>query len=214
MIAADDPRHGSPRGYRAGCHERCCLDAAALYQRRRSKLKAMGRGRRVDPTGTKRRIQALQALGWTQAHIASATGLCTAATVTKILRDSSAWVFPSTAARVSQAYDVLSMRPGPSQLTVKYAARRGWPPPLAWDDDTIDDPAAKPYRPTSRNPGRGRDLVDEVLVQRALSGQPVTGANPAERRLVIEGWRKSGRPLNELERIQGWATHRDLREAS
>lgn len=205
MIGPDDPRHGSPRGYRGGCHERCCLDAVALYQRRHSKLRKMGQVRRIDPTGTRRRLQALQASGWSQAAIARAGGFSSASAVNKVLRDSTSWVFIGTAAKTRLAYDRLSMAPGPSSVARLYAERQGWPRPLAWDDETIDDPAAKPYRSTVRAVELDRAQVDEVLVQRALAGQRVN-ANRAERRLIIERWTAAGRSLRELDAIQGITT--------
>jgi hypothetical protein len=32
-LTPDDPRHGTPKGYRAGCKQRCCMDAQAAYNR-------------------------------------------------------------------------------------------------------------------------------------------------------------------------------------
>lgn len=214
MIATDDPRHGTPPGYRAGCKDRCCLDAQALYERRSSKLRAMGRAGRVDPTGTRRRIQALQALGWTTAHIAEAGGFVSEAAVQKVVTDSTSWVFRTTVNRAARAYASLSMRPGPSRIGAARAARAGWPPPLAWDDDTIDDPTAEPYRPRPRRE-RNPELrqVDPVVVERALAGQPVH-ANQAERAEVLSRWIRTGRSRAELDRIQGWNVHRDRRSTA
>lgn len=51
-------------------------------------------------------------------------------------------------------------------MTAKYrawcdrSARAGWAPPMAWDDETIDDPAASPANGMDRK--RGVDL-DEWL---------------------------------------------------
>ena len=47
--------------------------------------------------------------------------------------------------RIADAYDELSMRQGPSVRN----RRLGYPPPLAWDDETIDDPRARPKGATS-----------------------------------------------------------------
>jgi transposase len=55
--------------------------------------------------------------------------------------------------------------------------------------------------------------VDEVVVLRALNGERIT-ATPAERRIVADRWRASGRSLADLDRIQGWNIFRDLRRAS
>lgn len=66
---------------------------------------------------------------------------------------------------IRAAYDALSMRAGGSWKTRKLAELNGWAPPLAWDDDTIDDPAAVPQ--TDAAPAGytvGEDVVDRFLM--------------------------------------------------
>jgi len=67
------------------------------------------------------------------------------------------------------------------------AAARGWAPPLAWDDDTIDDPNATPDlgaetpRPQG---GAGRPFADVVEdVEDILSWEPYTTATELAHRL-------------------------------
>lgn len=43
-----------------------------------------------------------------------------------------------------EVYERLSMSPGPSQTCRDRARSRGYAPPLAWDEHTIDDPRATP----------------------------------------------------------------------
>lgn len=204
----NDARHGTDRGYRAGCRERCCLDGTALYERRRSKLKAMGRDGRLDPTISRRKIGALQALGWTHAHIAEAGGFSFDRSIQRIARESTAWVFIHTAAKVNAAYDKLHMTPGPSHITADRAKRAGHHPPLAWNN--IDDPNDQPDLGVDDDP----DFVDEVLIQRAMSGQRVD-ANKAERLEITRRWKEASRSLNDLERIQGrWNVRRLFGEES
>ncbi len=57
------------------------------------------------------------------------------------------------------------------------AERYGWPPPLAWDDDTIDDPDAQPQA------GEPVD-VDDARVVRVIAGEPLA-LNPAEAIAVV-----------------------------
>jgi hypothetical protein len=45
-------------------------------------------------------------------------------------------------------------------VTCRYAEAHGWPPPLAWDDDIIDDPAASPAPGWQRHDGRLRRSAD------------------------------------------------------
>jgi hypothetical protein len=99
-------------------------------------------GCRIDATGTTRRLQALVSIGYTQSDLAARLGI-TAANSTHVFhgrRD----VLVSTAQRVTQMYDQLSMTPGTSDRARAHARKHRWAPPLAWDDDTIDNPHAKP----------------------------------------------------------------------
>lgn len=207
MIAPDDARHGTTRGYSAGCHEACCRAAEA---RRRHELRVahyLGRPQSIDPTGTIRRIHALMAIGWTTTQLGQRIGYGSTA-LNQITRCRE-WVMRETADKVRTLYDELSMTPGPSAETRKRAARKGWVPPLAWDDESIDDPRAKPYQPT-RELKRDRD-IDEVAVYRALLGERIN-LTKRERLEVARLWQQRGRSLNELDRIHGWNVQRDIRE--
>ena len=54
-------------------------------------------------------------------------------------------VAPATARAVEDLYDRAWQGPRrPSTASRRRAVTAGWAPPLAWDDDTIDDPAASP----------------------------------------------------------------------
>lgn len=110
----------------------------------------------VDATGTRRRLQALVALGWTQTKLAASIGWTTANLNNLILSDDD--VTRATADLVADLYERLSMRPGPSTRASAVARRRGWAPPLAWDN--IDDPAEQPAE--LRNPRQGV-AVEDVL---------------------------------------------------
>lgn len=93
----------------------------------------------VPNVGAVRRVEALMALGWRKSDLL-AEGVPPAQLVTRP-RDrisASAW------RRVRAVYDRLSMTPGPSPTARARASARGYAPPLAWDDDTIDDPRARP----------------------------------------------------------------------
>lgn len=50
---------------------------------------------------------------------------------------------------VRALYDRLAMTPAPpgssASQTRRWAQLRGWVGPLSWDDETIDDPTARPY---------------------------------------------------------------------
>ena len=95
----------------------------------------------VPSVGAVRRVQALMALGWRKADL-EAEGVPTGQLVTRSrdLISVEGW------RQVRDVYDRLSMTLGPSQAARDRAAARGYHPPLAWDDDTIDDPRATPQR--------------------------------------------------------------------
>ncbi|MGW7329697.1 hypothetical protein ACWGIU_14105 [Streptomyces sp. NPDC054840] len=107
---------------------------------------------RIDSTGTKRRIQALVALGWPLLYIGPRIS-CHPYYVTTILKQDR--VYARTAHAVAAAYDEMwnadPVAAGVPPYRASYCRNRasadGWPPPAAWDDDLIDDPAAQPERP-------------------------------------------------------------------
>ena len=97
----------------------------------------------VDITGTSRRLRALCAIGWPQAELARRSGLPTC-TISHLVREDIARTSRRNAVLVHDLYERLSMTPGPSDWQRERAKRAGWAPPLAWDDDLIDDPDAEP----------------------------------------------------------------------
>jgi hypothetical protein len=108
-------------------------------------LATLAPARWVDPTGARRRIEALATLGWGLPQIAFIAGVHLQ-TLTAI-RSSDHRVRASTAECVADAYERLSRqrRDGRDGSWVANRARRqGWAPPSAWAPDTIDDPTATP----------------------------------------------------------------------
>lgn len=96
----------------------------------------------VPRVGAVRRIHALYAIGWTAAHIDTRTGIANLAHNTT--NQAGTWMSARHWRAVADLYDQLWSTPGPSHVNQRRAARHGWAPPLAWDDDAIDDPAAIP----------------------------------------------------------------------
>ena len=145
----------------------------------------------VDATGSRRRMQALAAMGWAPARVAGVAGL-TRQLAVGICRGRVQWVWASTADSVRAAYDELSMRPFvPSSVVERghqtrlrtLVAAQGWVPPLAWDDDTIDDPAAVPHGQVPE-PGDGSAQVDDAVLARVLAGTP-HATTAAERAVLV-----------------------------
>jgi hypothetical protein len=152
-------QHGQPG---RGCRCTPCRGANTDYHNRRRQLIAYGRWEALtDATGTQRRLQALVWNGWSLARLSARLGTTKRAVV--ILR--SGRVTGALAARVRALYDDLWDQPPPmgtwrerqgAAQARNYARARGWVPAAAWDDDEIDDPAARPADGWERDDGRQR----------------------------------------------------------
>lgn len=102
-------------------------------------------GKYVDATGTRRRIQALRALGYSARAIAEAAG-----TEEEHARLISSGAKPVVrhwfAQKINTVFAELHRAPAPAgrsaTLARNYAKAQGWAPPAAWDD--IDAPDAAP----------------------------------------------------------------------
>lgn len=112
-------------------------------------LDTLGASTPIDATGTRRRLTALVAGGWPQAHLAPRLGLTPNNFTTLLSRDR---VLVRTARASRLLYDEL-WRADPREHGVgaqgysrarNHAVANLWAPVGAWDDDTIDDPAAFP----------------------------------------------------------------------
>ncbi|MFD5678394.1 hypothetical protein, partial [Streptomyces sp. NPDC127040] len=126
--------------------------------------------RDIDATGSRRRLQALAVMGHTGVDVAAQAGMHRDA-LNRIRRGELATVRKETAEKISRAYRHLSRRAGTSTRTRYLAAAQGWHGPLAWDDSTIDDPAAQPeidepYTPPAKN---GRDSMRMAELEHLLS---------------------------------------------
>ena len=161
-MTPDDPRHGTHAGYIAhrtegttACQD--CKYAAAAYEMSRQHDAYFGRSRLVSALGSRRRIQALMAIGWTAESIANEIGWSDGRSIRSVIFIKER-VRTSTAQRIAAAYDRLSMTRGPSEITARRSARSGYAPPLAWDD--IDDPDEKPTDWQYREPTRAELLAD------------------------------------------------------
>ena len=126
---------------------------ATVHERTARRVLAVGidqvrDGTRVDALGTRRRVQALVACGWSLPLVAEVAGIDT-----QVMHrlDDATHVEARTARAVAAAYDELwNVAPpaatrwerGSIARARNVARKRGYAPPLAWDD--IDDPACVP----------------------------------------------------------------------
>lgn len=209
-MTPDDPRHGTPRGHYAGCREACCRAARARYEKA-GRLARLRGGRAMPALGAQRRIQALMRLGWTSEDIARAAGFSHRNAVLRILHGQKgkpcSWLERKTFEAVAVTYEQMCMALPPSGgyhgRMRRIAERKGYAPPLAWNN--IDDPDEHPRG--TRDTTAGRDDIDPIVVERVLSGD-VLPTTVAEKREVTRRWVAAGRSLNALERLTGWNSSR------
>lgn len=168
---------GTPYGYAEHVRNRtpkcaACRRAHADRFKRYAARRYLNRGPLiVDATGTRRRLQALGAIGWSKTELGAKVGVTGMAVNQWRTRDR---VQVATAQRVAALYAELSDIPGTNERSRQYAARAGWVPPIGWDDDTIDDPTAQPF-------AEQVDAVDEVAIHRAMRGDNSIQLSRAER---------------------------------
>lgn len=138
---------------------------------------------RIDPTGTKRRVEALEMLGFGRMAMADKVGMPKASFSRALRADR---ITAQVARAVMDLYDgwwnqtpeAHGVLPWVADRTRRSAKARGFAGPLAWDDNTIDDPAAVPQTdasPSDYTDGDGAedDYVDRVAVQRFVAGAQV-----------------------------------------
>lgn len=157
---------------------------------------------RIEATGTRRRLQALVAVGWPLPQLAARLGrkpcrllrLLTVATVNV-----------HTVQQVSDLYDQLwdtapardtkAQQRAYDQARV-LAAEQGWLPPLAWDHIDTDpdpDPGATDQQPDPED-------LDEIAIERAVSGDRIRLAEltPAEQAEVVRRLTERGRSIRDI----------------
>lgn len=125
-------------------------ETAAAILAVEANLDTLGAAVLVDAAGTRRRLHALAAMGWSLAKLAGRLGVHRG-NLGKTLACEQ--VTAGTARAVRALYDGLWNQAPPEDThadkvaasRIRNLARtRGWAPPLAWDDESIDDPAARP----------------------------------------------------------------------
>lgn len=163
----------------------------------------------VDATGTRRRMQALAAIGWTFSELSARLG-CDRTQVHHWT--TTARVTQETAATARRLYDELWNVEPPECMGAtrnrSMAASKGWAPPLAWDDDEIDDPAATPHewQRIKRSTNRRDDLVEAAELGAPLASlieRFGIGAKGVERALFRAGRNDLWRRI--VPREEGWA---------
>ena len=186
----DWPTNKDIHEWDAKAHER----ALSAARKRRYKIHHyLNRGPLlIDGTGTVRRVRALGAIGHSQADIGAELGL-TSERISQIARSHHRNVFKRTADDIADLYKRWCMVVPQTKKAIyvrAYAAKKRWAPPLAWDDETIDDPKARPVGIHKNS--RIKYQMDEVAIARRMAGDRSVSVHGEEsrevvRRLLAEG---------------------------
>lgn len=146
--------------------------------------------------GARRRLRALAVMGWSNRRISGElpAALCD---VQRIQSGTRVAVTPDMARRIDALYQRARVAyQGPTQLTSiqrrshRHALRHGWAGPDLWDDDTIDDPTARPAAaPAPSSTDCLPSVVDDGLAGR-ISHQDMTTAERVAvvSTLAARGW--------------------------
>lgn len=124
-------------------------------------------GTPVDGNGTRLRLRALVAIGWTQRELAQRLGWTDSNFSSLIHGRRHRNVSAGTRDAVIRLYEALSMTPGSSARSRARAAANGWVPSLGLDDDRIDDPTYTPDPGVARR-DRAYTAREDVLELLAL----------------------------------------------
>lgn len=150
---ARSARIGASTIWRARKAGRIRSDAAARISAFTTETADLLPRSRTDGTGTRRRLQALHAIGWTYSAIAAELD-CTTQNVRSLVHSTESvhgLVTANTARRVTDLYErCWQAPPAPTNAfsaaeqdkAIRRARKNGWAVPAAWDD--IDDPAETP----------------------------------------------------------------------
>jgi hypothetical protein len=154
---------------------------------------------RVDATGTRRRLQALIAIGWTHQALAAELRRSTTS-LTRTMTSQS--VTARTARQVGDIYErIWDLQPQyetDEELAAINAARalaasHDWQPPMAWDDIDAD--------PTpSVDPPDATDELDEIAVERAVAGDGLRleHLTLAEQNEVVRRLTERGKSIRDI----------------
>lgn len=133
----------------------------------------------VPILGARRRFQALIASGYPATHLARELGATRTSRVVRSLMGHrnaengkpSRGISAAREREVKALFDRLQLVPGPSKRARELGERHGWPLPLEWDENSIDDPHGRPVsaRWTERSSWEERRATVADLTARGFS---------------------------------------------
>lgn len=187
------------RGEQRGPSRRIRTETADRILAIRPSLDLVAPSALVDNTGTRRRLQALVAVGWPQIDLARRAGI-DKMSVNDQLHGTSTTTRGSTARTVRDLYEQLwNVDPCTQGIGGRWAKEaralamaNGWVPPAAWDDDYIDSPAATP------------DIGEEVARYKALT-EDASWLIDTQGYTIEQAANRLGITRNHLERAMSYA---------
>lgn len=132
-------------------------------------MESLSPGSHVDATGTHRRIRALVSIGHSATSLGKRIGVTSSNMHSMMFRNK---VLVRTDQVVREMYEELWDKPNigeewhgkaAASRARNYASARGWLPPMAWDDDLLDDPNYYPVVPESV--GSKVDVKREAFIE-------------------------------------------------
>ncbi|QLF84869.1 helix-turn-helix DNA binding domain protein [Gordonia phage BBQValindra] len=117
-------------------------------------------GRYVPAVGTTRRLQALVANGYSQRELCRRLNWAWDTNATDLFLGRAPHVTAGRARGVAALFTELQLVPGTDGRARNRGKANGWPLPLEWDEDRIDDPDHTPT-PVSNDRSRSSSTLDE-----------------------------------------------------
>lgn len=142
--------YGNPGADRPPSRRVRAATANALLAVPMPTMRDLGASVTVPAVGTRRRLQALMCMGWSVQRLADDHGVSRQRLDRALMGGTTS---ASTAVAVDAMYEALSMvhatgadrhENASVTRTRRRAERERWTPPLGWDDEQLDDPAAVP----------------------------------------------------------------------
>lgn len=192
--------HGTSGRFQAGCDCLPCRRARKVQLTDYHRRKAEGHEFSVSSERSRRKMNALRALGWSMSDVAKILGVRKQAITNALERDT---IRATTAERLDRAYDELEMKiPPDNHITRRVrsmAAKAGHLPPLAWED--IDAGVLADQGGDGWDKGR----LDMVLVERCVYEQDFTARTTVHEKVEITRlWLALGRSNQHLCQLTGW----------
>lgn len=230
------PGHGTHRRYKYwGCRCSDCREAYRIYKKRM--LAGLNDKSYQPALRSVRQLQALAWMGFDNKALSIACGLSVRRTGEIIHQKSiGAWgLHRDTVAKIDEAYDRLiwekPTKNNQTEAIRRRARAQGFQPPEAWTDETIGDPAAKPFDWQGDDYVPDDEYVDPVEIDRLVRlierypmskkfRQPALWGplNRAERVALLYRLSVKGMPFNQIamnvgarpESIRQWVSKRNI----